>query len=71
MSNKLKNDSYFVFKKKIYNIKFFFIKRNKIIADFKDLDSVDEDKLVEEANLLYVAITRAKYEVSFLSDDDE
>ena len=41
MSNKLKNDSYFVFKKKIYNIKFFFIKRNKIIAYFKDLDSID------------------------------
>jgi superfamily I DNA/RNA helicase len=42
-----------------------------LMKDFKDLDTVDEDKLVEEANLLYVAITRAKYEVSFLSDDDE
>ena len=42
-----------------------------LMKDFKDLDSVDEDKLVEEANLLYVAITRAKYEVSFLSDEDE
>jgi superfamily I DNA/RNA helicase len=42
-----------------------------LMKDFKDLDTVDEDKLVEEANLLYVAITRAKYEVSFLSDEDE
>ena len=42
-----------------------------LMKDFKDLDSVDEDKLVEEANLLYVAITRAKYEVSFLSDENE
>lgn len=47
MSNKLKNDSYFVFKKKIYNIKFFFIKRNKIIADFKDLDSIDFIQKIE------------------------
>lgn len=40
-----------------------------IMKDFKDLELVDEDKLFEEANLLYVAITRAKYYVDFLSDE--
>ena len=47
MSNKLKNDLYFILKKQIYNIKFIFKKRNKIIADFKDLDSIEFIQKIE------------------------
>ena len=58
MSNKLKNDSYFVFKKKIYNIKFFFIKKNKIIADLKKLNKIrkiycNKKKKIKKKIILY------------------
>jgi F-box protein, helicase, 18 len=35
-------------------------------SDFKNLTKIDnESKLIEEANLLYVAITRAKYKITY------
>lgn len=42
---------------------------DKIILakDFKDLKDIEDEKeLIEEANLLYVTYTRAKYEIEFL-----
>lgn len=41
MSNRLKNNLYFIIKKNIYYIKFIFEKRNKKIANFKNLDFID------------------------------
>lgn len=37
--------------------------------DFRNLSSIEnKDKLIEESNLLYVAITRAKYQITYLGE---
>jgi len=43
-----------------------------LASDFKNLDEIDTiEKLIEEGNLLYVAVTRAKYEILRLEDEKE
>lgn len=43
-----------------------------LTSDFKDLAEIDTvEKLIEEGNLLYVAVTRAKYEILKLEKEKE